>query len=349
MNTSHRSFWTRRRLPAVALGVLSISAVAVSLAWACTPISEMDQPAPGAGPAGTHVTINARSYNLAMGPEKTTATIYLDTIGGQVLGTARVNGSVTKTVTIPQATSGGVHYLVAVFERDNGTTQGKASQPFTVTVPGAAGGEAPGDGAAEDSPGAVQVPAGNGAPAPQATPTPNGQPGAQVPTRSEVGKPQAGGRAPLQSGPGTGRRAIERPGSGDPIADRGAGRGGGAVDGGATGSNGKVFAGSAAAGESTGQASAAAGRTGAREASGAGPSTATSSTEGSAAGDLWSGFDSADRGSLVVGAGDVGQSGDATGSAFSLGIGFLALGLIALFGGLSLVAVRRRRTVKARF
>ena len=71
------------------------------------------------------------------------------------------------------------------------------------------------------------------------------------------------------------------------------------------------------------------------------------STRRSASGDLWSGFSSPARASLTPGLTD--QAGAATpGAGLRVGIGLLSTGLVALFGGLLVAEVRRRRAAAAR-
>jgi hypothetical protein len=71
------------------------------------------------------------------------------------------------------------------------------------------------------------------------------------------------------------------------------------------------------------------------------PSASAAPSQQAATGDVWSGFAPGRTASLTSGADGIDDGG--TGSELGLGIGLLALGLVALAGGLAAAEVRRRR------
>lgn len=163
----------------------------------------------------------------------------------------------------------------------------------------------------------------------------------------QAGAPAAQGRAPAFREPSVNRSrgtAVSR-GGGTQRAERptgGVGGGAGVVTAGGQ----TVFAGSAAPAEqgafvSGGTATAAAPRqAAARGARGAG----ARQSDRSAASDVWSGFATSGKTPTLTNGVDNPEGG--TGSQLGLGVGLLALGLVALVSGLAAAEARRRRALR---
>ena len=160
-------------------------------------------------------------------------------------------------------------------------------------------------------------------------------PSSNVQRRSPSKRPRSGTRQPAGNGGGGG-------GSGSPARGNGGSQTTGGVAGGGTTTRGtsgqRVFAGSAApAQQSFGPSSGGA----AKSANGSsGKASGVRPSEGAATADVWSGFASGKTPSLMA---DADQPDGGTGSQLGLGIGLLALGLLALMSGLTAAEVRRRR------
>lgn len=309
-----------------ALGALAVLAVVSSLAWACT-TAAIIRVQPGSGPAGGAATVSGASFVTGEAVQ-----LRWDSPSGPLLGVAIVtNSRFSQTVTIPEGATPGVHYIRAVAP----SAIGGPADAFTVqataapVAPPATGGNTPA-GAAPGAPSQGTNPG---------TPSRGQSPGA--PSRGiDRGATGGGGErvAPNRpNGPAAGERQSADAGSGESGAGRHSSSGGSAGGSDAPGvvktRSGRVFGQSLAPSAGKGPSPATPGRSAA-------------SAEGSATGDLWSGFASAKGSSLNSGAADAVPS-TSPGVGLIAGMGILGLGLVALAGGFLVAAVRRRRRAES--
>ena len=324
----------RRRPMLIVLTVAVMLIVPAAIAWACNPQAylRLDQPGYSAGAqmqvSGAFFRGN-RELVLSFEP------------GGQAgkVKTAS-NGFFATPLTAP--TTPGSYTLSAVgYEEDGSITNGLPAR-VSFEVSAATQPSQPGAQPQPNQPGAQPQPN-----QPGAQPRPI-QPGAGQPTFAEPEEPSARPFPPQGGSPRGDGRAEPRRG--------GAGGSTGPVNTGGTGPviktpTGDVFADSVARDDrgvalaSPGQSPSGQSPSGQSGAAAQGRATDTNGreavSEGSAAGDVWSGFGSTEAPSLT-GATDAAPDGGAA-SQLAWGLGLLALGLVALAGGLTATVVRRRR------
>lgn len=262
-----------------------------------------------------HVSLDRTAY----GPGQT-LTVYGSyfpgnrqiTVTGPVTTTVTTDagGSFSTTFTAPSEAGS---YVVSATR----PTGGSASTSYRVTAPAAA--EEPPPQPAPESP------AGGEAPNPSFS-TPGVERSEREPARTDGGGSE---RSP----------AADRERS--PAAERTPAGGGSAPGGGVVTVGGQqVFSGSAAPATSSGTFAEPA-TTGSSRTAGSNRRSSAPS-EQAATGDVWSGFAPGRTASLTNG--QTGMSDGGAGSNLALGIGLLALGLLALVAGLTAAEVRRRRT-----
>lgn len=291
------------------MAVVVLSAAA--LAWACSPQAAIGLSS-GNGRVGERTTVTGSGFTAAE------TEIHWNSLSGPVIGSA-TGRSFTVEVTIPEAAPD-VYYIVAV------NAEGRASAPVEVVAsssadtpaePGAGPGESPGA-----APGGTTAPSGKSKGG-----SARGDSESNSRSRSDSGRANDGGPAPgtrTRAGTDRGRHgtALQSEGGPSPAA----GTDSGTVT---TGSGQRVFAGSVKPDRGSGPRAAKDPRTG-------------SPSQASAAGDLWGGFASAREPSLTAPDGGA-LPDDAPGSQFAVGTGILGLGLVGLFGGFLVAAMRRRR------
>jgi len=324
---------TLRRSSIGLLALLSIAVMGTALAWACsdgnkiTIAKQSPAPAsgpPGSGPVGSQVTLEGDSF---IGGEA--VEIRWNELDGPLLAKETVPAGSTsfKTdppITIPQAPAD-THVILAKTTNKEGKTF-VARTTFTVTEAGApAGGGGSGTGSRPTSPGAPPV-ASPGPRSPGSTRAPQAGRG-----NTNGGVRPGGGRdSATVTGPGTGSRESNRaPTTGvSPAVGTKTRR---------SGLSARADATSAGASADSGPP-----RGGAADSPGGGGTDRGAASELSASGDLWGGFSSASQRPSLSGA--AGPEAE-TNSSFTLGLGLLGLGLVALFAGFGAADVRRRRRV----
>lgn len=320
-----------RRTSVGLLAFLSIAVMGTALAWACSDGNKItiaqQSPAPvsgqrGSGPSGTEVTLEGESF---IGGEA--VEIRWNELDGRLLAKTTVpagSSSFSQTVTIPPAPAD-THVILAKTTNEEGQTF-VARTAFTVTEAGAPTG---GGGSGVDS----------GRSAPGTPPVARPGPTSPSPTRA----PQVG-RADTNGGVAPGGRrdsaTVTGPGTGSTESNRAPTIGGSPAVGTKTRRSGL----SARADATSTGASADSGapRGGAADSPGGGGTDRGAASELSASGDLWGGFSSASQRPSLSGA--AAPEAD-TNNSFTIGLGLLGLGLVALFTGLAGADDRRRRRV----
>lgn len=314
------------------LGVLSgataaaVVLVAAALAFACTPQAEISL-TPSVGPAGSTITVAGSGFSSRGGPVE----VYWKSRSTAPVATAEpdLTGRVSLSFVVPPDTQGGYYTVVAI---QNPAYPARA----VFHVPGAAP-------APEPAPRPEPAPQPEPAPLAEAAPQPGGTGQAPAPNAGQqpsAGRQRSGGREP-----GAGRRPSgrERPDSarGKPAAGRPqrpaspnavvrdrSGR--------------LVFGGSAAPAGDPPHGRRAAGAGAPRGAPGKALGAGEGPARGSASGDLWSGFASERNQSLTGGGSEATLPSSGSARTFAVGLGLLGLGLLALFSGFLIAAVRRR-------
>ena len=315
-----------RRITTVLLGSASAVLVVAAIAWACTPQAYISV-SPGSGGQGTQATVSGGSFTAAP------VQIHWGSASGPVIGNA-VGPRFSTSVTIP-ASAPDVYYIVAV------GPQGSSSASFEVVGPaGPSGGDTTGGGGTTtggggSTHGGGSTSAGGGG----STSTGGGgsttgggsrHGGGSTSGGADSGSATTGGgsssraRTHRQTNGGRGRApakfALPSPGRSNAVAGHLAR---GTVT---TGSGERVFAGSLPVYAKHGSPSQARGGGVRARAKG-------------------SGFRVTDKSSLTMPhVPDASQAqGAGLGSRLAIGIAILGLGLVLLFGGFLVAAVRRRR------
>jgi len=124
-----------RRLSIAIMGVLSVGAVATSLAWACNPQASLEPLRPDSGPQGTITTVTGKLFRD--GPVE----IRWKSAGGPLLATAH-GPNFSVPVRIPQAPAD-FYAVIAIAYRPDTTVAGRAAATFEVTSASSPGGGAP--------------------------------------------------------------------------------------------------------------------------------------------------------------------------------------------------------------
>lgn len=336
----------RRPYPRTLLATLATVAMTVSgaaLSWACTPESEIA--AHGAngnayGPAGSEVTARGERF-----PANTPVQLRWTNARGETVATIPTQrGSEFTVVTTAPRVADGTYYITANAVDEAGK-EWEAPTSFYVGDPPASSSPSP-----DPAPAPVAPNPGSNAPNPGGTTPAN--PGATTPGPRGT-SPIPGSGSPIAS-PNPDGGTTPGPKAGIPDGEGRAGdegtrsgrAGTGRSDGGAAPAGGgattlpsgqAVFSDSLPAHGPNAEA--------------AGPSPAIASnggaaSQGSAGGDLWSGFSSDETDADSFGA-PVGPS-DEPGSPLTWGMAFVALGLVGLVGGFGVAEVRRRRRSFAR-
>jgi hypothetical protein len=307
----------RGQLKLLTLSVVAALLVPAAIAWACNPQAYLRLDKPGYT-AGEQMAVSGAFFK---GNRKLTLSFEPSGTGGSVTTTS--NGFFATKLTAPSAP--GSYTLSAVgYEADGSVTTGLPARiSFDVSASAA---DQPGS-----QPGATQPGSQPGATQPGSRP----QPGAKQPSPGKSVQPKER-RGRSFSSPGSRPSRGRTPGTRARGGTGAANAGDGVID----TSNGAVFAGSVAR-EDRGALASRSGQSGAAKPQGRGTQGAGAASERSASGDVWSGFGSAKAPSLNPGATDPAVSQDA-GSQLGWGLGLLALGLLALVGGLTAEARRRR-------
>ena len=321
-----------RRISLFVLSLATLVVAGASLAWACSQQAVLESVSPSSGAPGTQVTVTGSAFfrTQSTSTASKTVEIHWNWAGGPLLATAE-GPSFSERITIPYAPPG-TYLIVAVLPPDDGDAGGRASAAFT--VPAAGGGPVGGGGAnsggGENSgitdSGGENSGITDGGDETAAQPQPLGGRQDRDSARGRDGPASTPDRpAPVgASAPGSRPRAGG-PGSADPATTTADGR--------------TVFEGSlgpAATESSVG---------GERRSSPSG-GPATTPSERSVGGDVWSGFRSA-GGQSLLGTGDAPvPAGGGPASMLGVSVGLIALGLFALLAGL-FVARRRRRAAGA--